>query len=223
LFIVFFIKNLTRFKKGLMDTATFFLLAPSILLGLTLHEYAHGWVADRLGDPTARMNGRLTLNPLAHLDFLGTLMLFLVHFGWAKPVPVNPMMLKNPKKDMLLVAVAGPITNFFLAMIFGILLRFMGPPENSLAATLITMLQYGVIINISLMLFNMLPIPPLDGSRVLRAVVPDRYEAQYRVYERFGGLALMGIIILGQVTGISIIGAVLGPTTRFFFILFVEI
>jgi len=206
-----------------MDTSTFIMLAPSILLGLTLHECAHGWVADRLGDPTARMNGRLTLNPFAHLDLLGTIMLFVVHFGWAKPVPVNPMMFKNPKKDMLLVAIAGPITNFFLAALFGLVLRFMGSPENSTTLTIITMLQYGVIINISLMLFNMLPIPPLDGSRVLRAAVPDRYDTQFRAYERFGGLALLGIIIMGQVTGISLIGAVLGPTTRFFFKLFVGI
>ena len=206
-----------------MDFIQFLLLAPSILLGLTLHEFAHGYVAYRLGDPTAKEQGRLTLNPLAHLDLMGTIMLFLVHFGWAKPVMVNPNNLTNPKRDMMYIALAGPLMNLALAWGIGLIVRFGKPwfaQHETVGPIIYQMIFLGVLINVSLAIFNLLPIPPLDGSRILHAIVPDRYENEYRLFERVGGMLLIGILILGYVTHLSIFGAVLGPPVKFFLELF---
>ncbi len=202
------------------DPKLLLLLAPSILLGLTLHELAHGIVADRLGDPTPRRDGRLTLNPIKHLDLIGTIMLFIVHFGWAKPVRVNPTYFQNAKRDMLLVALAGPITNMLVAAVFGLLLRMIGEPQYGVAAIVYQLLFAGMYINISLGIFNLIPIPPLDGSRILHSVWPDRYEKQYRLFERYGGVVLVAIILFGMVSGYSLIWSVLGPITDFFLHLF---
>ena len=149
---------------------SFLLLAPPILLAITFHEYAHGWTAMKFGDPTAKMMGRLTLNPLVHLDPIGTLMLFLVHFGWAKPVPVDPRYFSDPKRQMLWVALAGPVANMILAFFSGILIigfassNFMFSSNTALIGN---MLVYSLQINLALAVFNMLPIPPLDGSKIL--------------------------------------------------------
>ncbi len=205
----------------MVDLYQIVLLAPPILLALTFHEYAHGYVAFRLGDPTAKMAGRLTLNPISHLDPIGTIMLFIVHFGWAKPVPVDPRYFRNPKQDMLWVALAGPATNMVLAFISGILLSLfvqggiIGP-----SGMFILMLQYSLIINLALAIFNMLPIPPLDGSKVLRGLLP--YSSQHIAdqLEMYGPWALMGLIMIGFVTGRSIFWSFIGPFVSFFSELF---
>ena len=201
------------------------LLAPPILVALTFHEFAHGYVALRFGDPTAKMAGRLTLNPLSHLDPIGTIMLFVVHFGWAKPVPVDPRYFRNPKQDMLWVALAGPGANMVLAFIFGILYSTFypgAPPPPYLPPNipLAIMLWYGLYINLALAIFNMLPIPPLDGSKVLRGLLPYQFQHIADQMEMYGPWALMGLIMMGMYTGRSIFWSFIGPFVKFFSELF---
>lgn len=171
------------------------------LLAITCHEVSHGFVAWRFGDPTARMLGRLTLNPFKHLDIIGTLMIFVIGIGWAKPVPVVYENLRNPKRDMIWVAAAGPITNFTLAFVSAMLLRGLvsfGNPASSASALamilepLALMLAFSVYINLLLAIFNMIPVPPLDGGRVLVGLLPDRQAAMVARFEPYG----MVIIIL---------------------------
>jgi Zn-dependent protease len=164
-----------------MELRTLLLLVPPILVALTFHEYAHGYVANKYGDDTAKRNGRLTLNPLAHLDPVGTIMIFLVHFGWAKPVPVNPYRLRNPKRDMLWISAAGPLANMVLALLSGLLLRVVfalggAPHTHSIAGLLIYMVIMGLQINLALAIFNVLPIAPLDGSKILAGLLPAKHE-----------------------------------------------
>ncbi|PCJ14172.1 MAG: site-2 protease family protein [Candidatus Neomarinimicrobiota bacterium] len=197
------------------------LLAPPILVALTFHEYAHGYVAFKLGDPTAKMAGRLTLNPLSHLDPIGTIMLFVVHFGWAKPVPVDPRYFRNPNKDMLWVAMAGPAANMVLAFISGILLSVMGRGVAFGSNHFLPiMLQYSLFINLALAVFNMLPIPPLDGSKVLRVLLPYQHQHIADQMEMYGPWVLMGLIMMGMVTGRSIFWSFIGPFVKFFSELF---
>jgi Zn-dependent protease len=178
--------------------------APVILLSLTVHEYFHGWTANKLGDPTAKMQGRLTLNPIAHLDILGTILMFVVGFGWAKPVPIDPRNFKDPKKDTILVAIAGPLSNLAMALAAGLALRYMIPRMVSgeissegvypvIAIILILTLFYGI----ALAVFNMIPIPPLDGSRVLYGLLPNRYAYAYSRFEPYGVLFLFALFIFG--------------------------
>jgi Zn-dependent protease len=204
-----------------LNLQTLVLITPVVLLALTLHEYAHAYVANRFGDPTAKEQGRLTLNPLAHLDILGTIMMFLVHFGWAKPVPVNPYMLKNPKKDMLWISAAGPSANMIIALSFGILIRlssmaFNPIQANSLTALWVVMLILGLQINLALAVFNILPIAPLDGSNILFGLAPARYENQILSIQKYGPPVLLVIILLGQFTGVSILGQLIWPFVGFF-------
>jgi Zn-dependent protease len=189
--------------QSIMEIA---ILAPPILLAVTSHEVAHGYVADKLGDPTARLAGRLTLNPLKHLDVVGTLVFFITRMiGWAKPVPINPYNLKNPKKDMMWVALAGPCTNLALAVICSILYRAIVPnleaDFNQLSYTLTVLLAFmlraGVMVNVGLAVFNVIPIPPLDGSRVVAAVLPPRQALVYSRMERYGFLILLALVFTG--------------------------
>ncbi len=182
------------------------LLAPPILLALTFHEFAHGYVALRLGDPTARAAGRLTLNPLKHLDPIGTIAIFIIHFGWAKPVPVNPAYFRDPKKDMLWVALAGPITNLALAILSAIIIKILFiiasiAPQNQLTFALLyplkEMLVISVKINIVLCIFNFLPIPPLDGSRILMGLLPDDLARSYASVEKYGFIILLLLAFSG--------------------------
>ncbi|MDD3807457.1 MAG: site-2 protease family protein [Candidatus Marinimicrobia bacterium] len=200
-------------------------LAIPILIAITFHEVSHGYVAWKHGDPTAKMMGRLTLNPLVHLDPIGTLMLFLVRFGWAKPVPVDPRYFKNPKKDMLWVALAGPACNMVLAFFFGLIIRGVGLQYSaSFTGTFLKMvLLYGLYINLALAIFNLLPIPPLDGGRILRGLLPWRYEYIVDRLERYGPFVLMGLIFFEMFTGIDIFGAFITPFVRFFGRLFAGI
>lgn len=182
------------------------ILAPPLLFALTLHEFAHGFIADRLGDPTARLAGRLTLNPLSHLDPLGTIAFFFIKFGWAKPVPVNAGYFRNPKQDMLWVALAGPVTNFGLAIISAILTKLawliagLLPYSRVMEAILLplsAMLVASVWINLVLAIFNILPIPPLDGGRILAGLLPDRLAEPYRQVERYGFIIILILAFSG--------------------------
>jgi len=208
-----------------MNIQSLLLMAPPILLALTFHEYAHAYVAHRYGDDTAQKSGRLTLNPLRHLDPLGTIMIFLVQFGWAKPVPVNPYNLRYPKKDMLWISAAGPISNMLLALISGLLFRLFSIPamtagQDSLAGLLIIMVFLSLKINLALAIFNILPIAPLDGSKILYGVLPPGFGKMIFALERYGPFILIGLIIFGRATGVSILGGLIWPFVDFFSKLF---
>lgn len=189
------------------------ILAPPLLLALTCHEFAHGFVAFRLGDPTARDAGRLTLNPLKHLDPLGTIAFFFIKFGWAKPVPVNPRYFRDPKKDMLWVALAGPVTNLALAMGSAILtkgiwlLASILPYSSAAEAILVplnSMLIASVWINLVLCIFNFLPIPPLDGSRILMGLLPNNLALSYMRIERFGFIIIIVLAFSGVLSKVIV-------------------
>ena len=190
-----------------------------ILFAITLHEAAHGWVANKLGDPTAKNLGRITLNPIKHIDPVGTIVvpLFLATvspfvMGWAKPVPVEPRYFKSPLLDMALVAVAGPVSNFFMACIWAmfIQLAFLLLDQSQLLSFLAEMGEKGIIINIVLMVLNLLPIPPLDGGRVVAGILPPKLALPFMQLERFG----MVIILLLLVSGI--LGKIMWPVVVHF-------
>jgi len=183
------------------------LIAPPVLLALTIHECAHAWVALRFGDPTAKMLGRVTLNPLKHLDPVGTLALFISGmFGWARPVPINPRNFTNVSKGILWVSLAGPLSNMILAGFFALVLRVFstvgarylsGMP--GLFEPLFIMIRLSVVINVSLAVFNMIPIPPLDGSKVLGNILPPEKALSFSRIEPYGFLILILLIMTGVV------------------------
>jgi len=195
-------------------------LAPAILFALVIHECAHGLAADRLGDPTPRYAGRLTLNPLRHLDPIGTAMLFLVRVGWARPVPVNPAYFVNPKMGMILVSLAGPGANMAGALGCGLLLRLAAPiasgPATWVMEAMAAILAWGMIINLILAAFNLLPVPPLDGSKILMGVLPTRGEWAYRRLERWGLPLLLALVFVGR----SLVWGYIFPFVRFFSLIF---
>lgn len=188
------------------------------LLGIILHEVAHGWMANRCGDPTARNLGRLTINPLPHIDPMGLLVFVLTSlsspfvFGWAKPVPVDPRYFRQPLRDMMLTALAGPMTNFLLAMSFGVLLKllleFLPVPMwngNSFVFFALKSCQAGVVINFGLAWLNLVPLPPLDGSKVLSYFLPAGIAWKYMNMARYGFVVLLVLLMTG------LLGKVLGP------------
>lgn len=201
---------LNGFRNGQMDwvsilsqiLATVFV----ILLILPLHEYAHGWVAKKLGDPTAQYAGRLTFNPIASVEPMGALMLFLVGIGWAKPVPVNPAYFKNPKRGMALTALAGPVSNFLAALAGGLLFNVVavlsgGMITNTAMEFVYRFLSSYVLINISIGVFNLLPVPPLDGFNILSAFLPDRLLHTVYRYQNVITIGLFLLLLVGFFSG----------------------
>lgn len=181
------------------------LLVPPVLLALTVHECAHAWVANRLGDPTAKMLGRVTFNPIKHLDPIGTLMLFFSGlFGWAKPVPINPRNFSNISRDIIMVSVAGPLSNLFLAALSALVYKALIITGPSLLGAmpnvvwpLFTMLELSIRINVALAVFNMIPIPPLDGSKVLGNLLPANQAFAWAKFEQYGFFVLLLLIVTG--------------------------
>lgn len=175
-----------------------------IIFSSIIHEYSHGWMAYQLGDPTAKMEGRLTLNPLVHIDPFGTVALPLIllltantFIGYARPVPFNPMNLKNPKRDTALVGLAGPSSNLFMALALGLIVRFFG--NLGFMAMISPFLKFVVIINIWLALFNLIPLPPLDGSRILLGITPNSFGRWLFALERTGFVSLLIALMIAMV------------------------
>lgn len=194
----------------------------AILIAVSIHEAAHGFIALKLGDPTAKYAGRVTLNPLAHLDLIGSLLFLFVGFGWAKPVPIDPRYFKHPKRDSAIVAAAGPVSNLVIAFIAFALLSFLigGTGDGSIFSLLsvsgdatvfqvflIRLCTSSVFINLALMAFNLLPIAPLDGSRVLHNFIPVQYETQYLEVMEKGPFILLLLIVLESFLPVSILSA----------------
>lgn len=201
----------------MMDTGNFIqaaaIYALPIIFAITFHEAAHGYVAKHFGDMTAYMQGRVSLNPMHHIDPIGTIVIPLVSlalggflFGWAKPVPINFGALRNPKQDMLWVAIAGPASNLVMAVFWGLMLKIATlMPGNYFASPLAVMANMGVKINIVLMMLNLLPIPPLDGGRVMVSLLPARQAYQLAKIEPYGIIILVVLLFTG------ILGAIIGP------------
>jgi len=184
------------------DIQTLLIYIIPLTFAITLHEFAHGWVANQCGDSTARMLGRLTLNPIKHIDPMGTILVPIVLyftgspflFGWAKPVPINFNALKYPKRDMVLVALAGPASNFIMALLWSFAIMIALSLDSQL---LIEMAKFGVVINLVLGVFNLLPLPPLDGSRVVSALLPNNLAYYYNKLEAYGLYIVLALLFFG--------------------------
>ncbi len=187
-----------------VDLESVLLTVPALLIGLTFHEYAHALVAFRLGDPTAKNLGRLTLNPLKHLDPLGAIFLLIFKFGWAKPVPVNPLHFSDRQRGMLWVSLAGPGSNLVIAVVAVLLWKIIGIQKNFVDGVLL----YIFHINVILAVFNVIPVPPLDGSKILAGLLPRKYSHTIFLLEKYG----FAILLLLMFTGI--ISRVLIPIVR---------
>lgn len=190
----------------------FLFLIPALLIVITIHEFSHAFVANFFGDPTAKLAGRMSLNPLVHLDPIGTIMMFLIHIGWGKPVPVNPHYFKNPKRDEALTALAGPLSNLVLALVLALPLKYAATilPEG-----LYDFLKLVFDVSIFLFIFNILPFPPLDGSKFFGIFVPKRYEYFYQNYLRSAGVyfalfLLFDYFVLSNILGQSILSLFIG-------------
>jgi Zn-dependent protease len=200
---------------GNMNVSTIVARAIVLLVAFTIHELAHAVTADRLGDPTPRRMGRITLNPLAHLDPVGTVMLLISGFGWAKPVMVQPMNLKgNPRTSMAIVAAAGPISNLIMAVLFALPVRFglvgLSFGSNGILPTLDSLFFEFIWINLILMFFNLIPVPPLDGSKILMGILPVEMASRLRVLDQYGFIILLGLIFLLPAIGVDILGSLIG-------------
>jgi len=169
----------------------FAILAAGLLLAITIHEFAHAWVADRLGDPTPRVQGRVTLNPRAHLDPIGTMAILITRFGWGKPVQFDPYNLQDPLRDTALISLAGPASNLVMAALLGVVVRLAIFPE-----VVGLILTYVITINVALALFNLIPIHPLDGSKIILALLPAETALEYDHFMRRYGILVLILLIL---------------------------
>jgi Zn-dependent protease len=198
-----------------LDAPTLVARIFTLIIAFTIHELAHAWTAVELGDDTPRRMGRLTLNPLAHLDFLGSLLLVFAGFGWAKPVMTNPYNFRNgPRLGMALVAAAGPFSNLVMALVAAIPFRL--GLLNTAGWWTLFLVEF-IFLNIILMLFNLLPIGPLDGSKVLRGFAPREWDSWLNPLEQWGPFILMALIFLGSFGRFSIIGLIIGPPANFLY------
>lgn len=186
----------------------FILIAVILVMTLSIHEFAHAWVADKLGDPTPRYQGRVTLNPLAHLDPLGTLAIFAVGFGWGKPVMFDPYNLRHPVADTAKIALAGPASNLIMAIICSLLLKTFG------GALLSVILQTAIYLNVMLAIFNLVPVHPLDGSKIITALLPRSTAVEYQqVMRQYGSWLLLFLIL--PINGTSAVSQLISPIIRF--------
>ncbi len=188
-------------------TQLMLLMTPVILFSLTVHEYSHGKMALLLGDNTAQRLGRLSFNPIRHLDILGVLFFYFVGFGWAKPVPVDWRNFENPRKDMMYVAMAGPLSNLAMAVVCSFFIRLISPADHEMIFVVLT---YGVFINVALAIFNMLPMYPLDGSSVIKGMVSHNVAEKLTRLDRFGAVLILGVFLLDQFAHTGILGKVIG-------------
>lgn len=180
----------------------------ALILAIDVHEYAHAWTAEHLGDPTPRLQGRLTLNPLAHLDPIGTIMLILVHFGWGKPVQFDPFNLRHPRRDSALISIAGPISNILLAIICSLLLRLSMP---SVVLALIVQL---LVFNIILAIFNLVPVHPLDGFKIVEGILPEKQAREWHELERYGMIFLI-VLLFPIFGGAAPVQRIISPVINF--------
>ena len=181
------------------------LMTPVILFSLTVHEYSHGRMALLLGDDTAEKKGRLSFNPIRHLDITGVLFFYFIGFGWAKPVPVDWRNFQNPQRDMMYVAIAGPLSNIALAVFCSFFIRLIEPDFSYL----FVILAYGIWINVALAIFNMLPVYPLDGSSVLKGMVPENVAERLTSLDRFGAILILIVFLMDHFAHTSILGTIL--------------
>lgn len=193
--------------------AAFFVWLIALTTAVTIHEFSHAFAADRLGDPTPRINGRLTLNPLAHLDPIGTIALLLVHIGWGKPVPIDPFNLRRPRRDAALISLAGPASNLGLAALLSLLLKLSSPLISQFLNFLIPPI---IILNIALAIFNLLPVPPLDGSKILFGLLPRDLAGEWEAILNQYGLFLLLILIFPLFGGQPLVSIIIFPIINFF-------
>ena len=199
------------------------ILLPTLVFSLCFHEFAHGFIAYKLGDHTALRQGRLTLNPLAHLDPMGSIMILFVGFGWAKPVPVNPVNFKNPRFDMMKVAFAGPASNLILALAGGLFFRLITYVNINGNYELIQALYLFMSINIALAIFNLLPISPLDGAQIFGNLISKTQPELAWKLQVYGPKILLAIIMIGILTPISPLSMIITPFIKLFLFLFAGI
>ncbi len=199
------------------------ILIPVLVFALSFHEFSHAFVAYLLGDDTAEKQGRLTLNPFAHLDLMGSMMILFVGFGWAKPVPVNPLNLRDKRTGMIKVAFAGPASNLLLALICGIVIRLVNFYQFSIDESVGSALYLFLYINIALAIFNLLPIAPLDGSQIFGSILSRKNPELAWKLQVNGPKVLLGVILFSIITGISILGKIMGPFIDFFMYIFAGI
>ena len=193
---------------------------PILLISLTIHEFSHGYVAYLLGDDTAKRAGRLTLNPISHIDPFGLIMLFIARIGWAKPIPINPYNFQNYKRDTALTAAAGPVANFVLAIVLSLVFNILNKNNSiflyAFGGLTHFVLLYAIIINIALGLFNLIPIPPMDGSKILGGFLSDEAYYRYTAREKQGVRILMIIFLVSFVFRIPLISYIIMPPLNFF-------
>ncbi len=199
----------------------------AFVTAITIHEASHAWMADRLGDPTARLMGRLSLNPIVHYDTVGTTLLLVltfmralgipvIPFGWAKPVPFDPYNLRNPRRDSGLISLAGPLSNLLLAILFAVLIRIPFSPFSGIYSTLLEISIPFIILNISLALFNIIPINPLDGGKIFVGFLPESQAREAEVFLNRFGMIILFLLIFPTVGGQSPISLVFSPVINFF-------